>query len=1544
MTTRPANIPREDAGREGTGRDDDVREQLPWIGGDTTPPVILSFGVTNPQSQDAKVTVKTGEQLGGDPGDIAVPLDLDGTLQVTLGRTDFSETSLSGGNYQYEATYNVGSDGNVQATLNTAKDAAGNDGASGESATVTVSSSSLTTNNVLGATSRDRGALLMWPHLDGATGWTLERSTDGGSTWNDLANEQYDGTSREYYDTNATNGQSTMYRVTPQGISGSSVTQTVTPSKPDTNLGSYPLDEVAGARGGWSFRLLRSSYSGPLIRIERLSDNTQADVMPDGDLITYDSIVTNRDDGGSDTDLYSFLGNDDARLHTMYGQSSNANDLTPTTSTLPKFAVNGVLVKDNDGNIGARFHDDTLEASVGSFDHNNVTTSLVMGVVTNDDSPKADFANFGDFQVTAARVDGTNTPINTNGWYTTNQRVVSEASDGTVTLSLAQRQIGSDTGTNPNGSRSSVVIGDVADVRFHECVFYPYQSDETSLASAVAGGWKDVGAPSPDSNAVLPQAEQHDQTMREWMKTLGTSDVSVSTLDPLSWGGTYADKDELARLYMEIGRHEEFNNPQNLSQDKWYVLDDGTGEGIEDTTVDPSVVRFPNESGGESSERHRSFAKWLDVDIPLSDGSQGNDWYQDGNIARRCLTVTLAGMMMWWKTRFGPSFWDHYGFAASWKGWGEVWYKSKFVLPSDVQSAMETYFHKAIDYMQFVGLKDELNNMNAKLILGCAYVYLASEDSTLKARAVDMARTWMYGGEENEIDDAVARGNDSIFRREGFIDENESWDPSYAGRALTDITLAGALTYGKGEWEFLTSVLQRFSEMFQYQWARDGDGQLIGPAGMNGRTSDGAASTQSVGKITNIPLAGMIPRARGYVDKQGGLPGVSEMQNQINTRINDFNPSRVTQTPNVFDTHEAWPAESSLDPRKDGWYADLEADVNNNIEAVEVPVDRSSDWIFSTPYDFFWSGKQTASANGREFGFMVEAAPDPGGYGANSGGKLEAFWTDRPNAGGNPQVLICTGRLNKNWAGDLDFRPIGGTYGLDTNTGNKWWTSIENSNNPDNLPPRTVSKTTDGNGNVDSYTVTTDQTDQCRVNSGSWSGTLTTENKFELTSNGLQLSTTLTYSGSGDKVTQLWRVLPLFVRFPGQSIDTETKVEYWNSGNSVWRRLKENGAIASARWLRIYRDWGSGREPMWVDLGQSRDVRRTVVREQTYQRNKFWSHVRVNMHPNRGVQEDLSSIAPVSLTFDITLEDPGYTGVAMSATSDSMTDNATYVESESVGEVMSVDWADTTKGTLRLQASTDNGSTWTNLAKSTWNGSSWDVNQGYLQIRDSGTPKKYQIVGDSLPSGVTDLRVQAETDSGQKSGESVSVSGQQAASTLAVEDTYTDSDGTTLNNHTTTTGGLSWQGGGASDMDIQNDELTGAFQKFAYVSMASTPTVQVVEVTANNNGNSNSSAQGIAHFRGSYPTIYGFSSTTFKIQGQNGSSIAEFDLGLTNGNDYTLRLIKTNGVVEVLDSNNNVVEKLAIWTDLTNDSTHQEMGINALGSDNIFDDFRIYTE
>jgi hypothetical protein len=96
-------------------------------GSDAGAPSISGFDLANPSGQQLTVSFDADESLAD------VTVDISGAESATLDTSSFTE---SGGTYT--ASYSGSSDGTYTATLTTATDADGNDGASGQSDSVTV--------------------------------------------------------------------------------------------------------------------------------------------------------------------------------------------------------------------------------------------------------------------------------------------------------------------------------------------------------------------------------------------------------------------------------------------------------------------------------------------------------------------------------------------------------------------------------------------------------------------------------------------------------------------------------------------------------------------------------------------------------------------------------------------------------------------------------------------------------------------------------------------------------------------------------------------------------------------------------------------------------------------------------------------------------------------------------------------------------------------------------------------------------------------------------------------------------------------------------------------------------------------------------------------------------------------------------------------------------------------------------------------------------------------------------------------------------------
>jgi hypothetical protein len=110
----------------------------------------------------------------------------------------------------------------------------------------------------------------------------------------------------------------------------------------ESNIGGYftqntpLLDTYTGAAACYSLRLMRTAYTGALIRVRRSSDNTELDINANvfGELDTVS--------------LLDFAGTGDAFCKVWYDQSGNSNDATQTaTGSQPQIVSSGAVIVEN---------------------------------------------------------------------------------------------------------------------------------------------------------------------------------------------------------------------------------------------------------------------------------------------------------------------------------------------------------------------------------------------------------------------------------------------------------------------------------------------------------------------------------------------------------------------------------------------------------------------------------------------------------------------------------------------------------------------------------------------------------------------------------------------------------------------------------------------------------------------------------------------------------------------------------------------------------------------------------------------------------------------------------------------------------------------------------------------------------------------------------------------------------------------------------------------------------------------------------------------
>lgn len=457
-----------------------------------------------------------------------------------------------------------------------------------------------------------------------------------------------------------------------------------------------------------------------------------------------------------------------------------------------------------------------------------------------------------------------------------------------------------------------------------------------------------------------------------------------------------------------------------------------------------------------------------------------------------------------------------------------------------------------------------------------------------------------------------------------------------------------------------------------------------------------------------------------------------------------------------------WPSFYPWHPIPDNWASDLKTLVDANDSTTKFDFENTTPFSNSLNDEFWYHMDNDGT---EDFGWLVESCEYFGGYNGWGGGTLQAFW--RRSQG---LVILCkhdksgtSASSNENtrvWS-EIDTWAVQQTWGKDdSGTPTRFSTAAA-------TDPNVSHTSTFSLGTTPKYVehVTS-------IGSGEWhtqgqeanveiSGTLTRTVKFEeaAAGDGLRVTVTLT-SDQADSVTELWETIPVCLR-PSAATGTDAQVTYWDGG--TWQSL--SNALVIADWLKISR----GGVDTFIHFTTTQSVRGPdAVYQQTYQEDTRCSVVRINMHSTTPGSAALLP-ASKSVAYDVQTTDHGLvaTNPSVAVTLPLSTDPLP------VGRRWAVRGTVTFFGasafSVNLQYSDDNESSWNTV--------------GAMSLV-SGTPGTnecvYEYLGGSIPANVTHIRMSASDNVGSSNSTSVSISS--ASYSLVVEDSFTGSDATAIDN------------------------------------------------------------------------------------------------------------------------------------------------------------------
>lgn len=144
---------------------------------------------------------------------------------------------------------------------------------------------------------------------------------------------------------------------------------------------AYLLDTYTSAFAAFSLRKLRDAYTGPAIRVRRSSDNTEQDILFNGD-------------GSLDTSsLNSFLTTNSGFVVTWYDQSGNGRNATQTSATKQPRIYNSGTLDTLNGKAAILFDgsNDNLISAGETITSVNTLSIITIARSTLDNTDTSDF-------------------------------------------------------------------------------------------------------------------------------------------------------------------------------------------------------------------------------------------------------------------------------------------------------------------------------------------------------------------------------------------------------------------------------------------------------------------------------------------------------------------------------------------------------------------------------------------------------------------------------------------------------------------------------------------------------------------------------------------------------------------------------------------------------------------------------------------------------------------------------------------------------------------------------------------------------------------------------------------------------------------------------------------------------------------------------------------------------------------------------------------------------------------------------------------------
>jgi len=749
-------------------------------------------------------------------------------------------------------------------------------------------------------------------------------------------------------------------------------------------------------------------------------------------------------------------------------------------------------------------------------------------------------------------------------------------------------------------------------------------------------------------SALLPRASQDEQTLYAWLSSFDNNDFEVPR-ESITYTEGVSSSQELYALFYGLSGAAPDTDLINYPS-RAFLLDDGKGEGIEGNG---ETVRILSAARSTTIGPQTAGADYLQFTGP----GIFNPYYRDTGLANRLATQAVAMMMRVNDALYndgGASFPEYVGMALA--QCMSAFEAAKPYAQGITPSVSKAFYKTVESVMNWWdtngGPRDVNTNMDTKGFYGLALLYVGSRAegmTSISENAKNMAQKWLLG---DTTDPGRAEGHKTgvIFHSAGYIGEKNMPETSYNGISLYYMVKTAAVVYGDGEWEWLwgpDGIVDRMARFKAYQIFPDPDGQYNGPSGYAVRTAFPYAEDQHssmgrdflVAQLSDYGLPIVYKRYNMAWDSTDITPkSLSLLDSNVRHYLKRYSSDKFALAPPVYlemgsgsGDSRWWPSATGLvaqefyDP---AFYERVSNLVTADDPLLRLPVLRSkSDYneVFGRDLEppEFWAFK--GGAGGREFSAFIESfSINDSEFGYDSwrgGGSLQSFWTD--NAG-----LVINSRNSAHHYDSVEW-PSVGTWA----THHMWGTLADGSRfSSAQRDSRRATHTYDDNSSP-SRLVSTSTPDREK---GEYLGDVQFEREFRKMAGGLSVTTSLKTDGT-DAFTEIWESIPVYVS-KKKGVNAETQFAYWDG--DAWNAMPAHGTTVLSRAIRLERDHGSGPGYVYIALTEEKPITRSSEWQCDYQAKDFYQQLMIDLHPNRGHAEAISSLA---VDYEISATEPDLT-------------------------------------------------------------------------------------------------------------------------------------------------------------------------------------------------------------------------------------------------------------------------------------------------------------